>query len=351
MQMNTTTTLTNSGINVAQDKNMNILVIGGAGYIGSHQVKTLCDKGYQVTVLDNLNTGFLSAIDSRATFIQGDIRDLDCIRSILIGKKIQAVMHFAALSLVGESCEHPLAYYNNNVHGMEVLLQAMLTTGVKKIVFSSSAAIYGKHELMPITEDYLPRPENPYGETKLAMEKMMQWVDAAHGIKSVALRYFNVAGASVCGTIGECHQPETHLIPILLQVALGKREAISIYGDDYATPDGTCIRDYVHVSDLAQAHILALEYLNSHKQSEIFNVGYGRGFSVQEIIDVARKVTSHTIPAIICPRRRGDPDQLIASNEKIRQVLSWQPEHDDIETIITSAYCFHRTHLNGFSQP
>ena len=327
---------------------MKVLVVGGAGYIGSHQVKSLCDQQYQVIVLDNLNTGFAQAVDNRAKFIKGDVRDYALVKSILEQGKITAVFHFAALSLVGESCEKPLDYYNNNVLGMEILLAAMRDAQVKKIIFSSTAATYGKHDIMPITEEYATKPENPYGETKLAMEKMMHWVDKAHGIKSVALRYFNVAGASACGNIGECHNPETHLIPIVLQVALGKKASIAIYGNDYNTPDGTCIRDYVHVSDLVDAHILALEYLNAHDRSEIFNVGYGKGFSVQEVIEVARKVTGHAIPSILHPRRAGDPDALIAANGKICKVLAWKPQFNNIEYIIKSAYDFHKTHLDGF---
>lgn len=321
---------------------MNILVIGGAGYVGSHQVKLLCDKGYNTFVFDNLNTGHIAAIDSRAIFIEGDIRDYEFLVTTLNDHKIDAVIHFAALSLVGESVLKPLDYYNNNVYGMEVLLKAMVTCDVKKIIFSSTAATYGIHEVMPIDETYITNPINPYGDTKLAMEKMMRWVSEAHGIKSIALRYFNVAGADVSATIGEAHNPETHLLPIVLQVATGKRESIAIYGDDYNTPDGTCIRDYVHVTDLVDAHLLALNYLGEVSSFDVFNIGYGHGFSVKEIIESARKVTGHKIPAIVHERRSGDPAYLVSSCEKIKDVLKWQPQFDNIEVIIESAYNWHK---------
>ncbi len=326
---------------------MNVLVVGGAGYVGSHQTKKLCDLNYNVVVVDNLNTGFEKMIDKRAKFYKGDIRNLQFIESVLKDEKIEAVFHFAALSLVGESVEQPLEYYDNNVYGMQVLLTAMKNTGVDKIIFSSTAATYGNHEVMPIDEEYSTNPTNPYGETKLAMEKMIKWAHMAYGIKYVALRYFNVAGASFDSTLGELHNPETHLIPIVLQVALGQRDAIKIFGDDYNTPDGTCIRDYIHVEDLVNAHIKALESIVADDNSDIYNLGYGHGFSVKEIIETSRKVTGHEIPAMIEPRRAGDPDQLIAKSKKAQEKLNWTPQYDDIEKIISSAYKFHENNIRG----
>jgi UDP-glucose 4-epimerase len=250
-------------------------------------------------------------------------------------------MHFAALSLVGESVTKPSEYYDNNVNGMLILLNCMKDCNVNKIVFSSTAAVYGDHEIMPITEDYSKNPTNPYGETKLTMEKMVKWFDVAYGIKYVTLRYFNVAGADADGFLGELHNPETHLIPIVLQVALNKRESIGIYGDDYNTGDGTCIRDYIHVSDLCEAHKLAVDYLFNTTESNFFNLGYGHGFSVKEIIDATRRVTNKEIKAVIEDRRAGDPAMLIASNDKVKEVLGWSPKYDDIDYIINTAYNFY----------
>jgi len=319
---------------------MNILIIGGAGYVGSHKTQLMCNNGYNVFVLDNLSTGHEDAIDSRATFINGDIRDFDLVCKILKENKIEAIIHFAALSLVGESVNKPLEYYDNNTYGMQVLLKAMVETGVDKIIFSSTAATYGDHKVMPITEDYLTNPTNPYGETKLAMEKMIKWTSEAHGIKYVSLRYFNVAGASLDSSLGERHNPETHLIPIVLEEVLGKREFLSIFGDDYDTPDGTCIRDYIHVLDLVSAHELALKYLVDGKESDIFNLGYGHGFSVKEIVDATEKVVNKKINTKIVPRRAGDPASLVASNDKVKKTLGWEPKYDDINVIISSAYDF-----------
>lgn len=245
---------------------------------------------------------------------------------------------------------NPLKYYNNNVHGTEVLLKVMINNDVKKIVFSSTAATYGEAEKMPITETDKTEPTNTYGETKLAMEKMMKWCDTAYGLKYVALRYFNVAGAHVSGSIGEAHNPETHLIPLILQVPLGKREFISIFGEDYDTEDGTCIRDYIHVTDLANAHILAVEYLREGKDSDVFNLGNGSGFSVKEMIESARRVTGHEIPAKICERRAGDPARLIASSKKAKEILNWEPKFTNVEEIIASAWKWHKNNPNGFSK-
>ena len=327
---------------------MTILVLGGAGYIGSHTVYALIEKGEDVVIVDNLETGYEGAIHPKARFYKGDIRDRAFIDSVFDKEEIDAVIHFAANSLVGESMTNPLKYYDNNVNGTKVLLQSMVAHGIDKIVFSSTAATYGEPENVPILETDKTEPTNTYGETKLSMEKMFKWTDKAHGLKYVSLRYFNACGAHESGSIGEAHNPETHLIPLILQVPLGKRESISIYGDDYPTHDGTCIRDYIHVTDLAQAHILAVEYLMKGNESNIFNLGNGIGFTVKEVIDTARKVTGHPIPAVVTPRRAGDPARLIASSDKAREVLGWNPCHADLEEIIASAWKWHSTHPQGY---
>lgn len=329
---------------------MTILVLGGAGYIGSHTVYALIEKGVDVVVIDNLETGHIEAVHEKARFYKGDIRDRAFVDSVLDKEKIDAVIHFAANSLVGESMVNPLKYYDNNVNGTKVLLQSMVAHGLDKIVFSSTAATYGEPEKVPILETDRTEPTNTYGETKLAMEKMFKWTDRAHGLKYVSLRYFNACGAHVSGKIGEAHSPETHLIPLILQVPLGQREYISIFGDDYDTSDGTCIRDYIHVTDLAQAHILAVDYLMKGNESNIFNLGNGVGFTVKEVIDTARKVTGHEIPARIAERRAGDPARLIASSDKARQVLLWKPEHADLEEIISTAWNWHKNHPNGYNR-
>lgn len=327
-----------------------ILVCGGAGYIGSHAVYQLIEKGEEVVVVDNLETGHIESVHKQAKFYNVDIRNEEELNKVFKENNITEVIHFAANSLVGESMTNPLKYYNNNVHGTEVLLKVMINNNVKKIVFSSTAATYGEVEKMPITENDRTEPTNAYGETKLAMEKMMKWCDTAYGLKYVALRYFNVAGAHVSGTIGEAHNPETHLIPLILQVPLGKREFISIFGDDYDTEDGTCIRDYIHVTDLANAHILAVEYLRAGNSSDIFNLGNGNGFSVKEMIEAARRVTGHEIPAKVCERRAGDPARLIASAEKAKKILKWEPKFTNVEDIIASAWNWHKNNPNGFSK-
>lgn len=327
---------------------MNVLVIGGAGYIGSHAVNKLVKKGYAVSVLDNLITGHREAVDASAKFYLGDIRDKKILNQIIQEDSIEAIFHFAASSLVGESVEQPLKYFNNNVVGMEVLLEAMQENDVKKIIFSSTAAVYGEAEASLITEVEPKQPTSPYGESKLMMENMIKWCDLAYGIKFVSLRYFNVAGALRTGEIGEDHDPETHLIPIVLQAALGQREAITIFGDDYNTPDGTCIRDYVHVEDLIEAHILSLEYLNQHNDSQIFNLGSSTGYSVKEIVDASRKVTGKDIPAIMGERRAGDPAKLVAASEKAREILGWQPAYETIEDIIQTAWNWHKANPAGY---
>ena len=329
---------------------MSILVLGGAGYIGSHAVYQLIDQGYDVVVVDNLQTGHQLAVHPKATFYQGDIRDKDFLTNVFSKENIEAVLHFSANSLVGESMQKPLVYYDNNVYGTQVLLQVMNEFHVKHIVFSSTAATYGEPEQVPINESMPTNPTSAYGETKLAMEKMMHWAEVAYDLKYVSLRYFNVAGARDSGEIGEDHQPETHLIPIVLQVALGQREHIAIFGDDYDTPDGTCIRDYIHVEDLIDAHILALQYLKSGGQSEIFNLGSNQGFSVKEIIETAREVTGHPIPAKISERRPGDPSTLIAASDKAKKVLGWKPSRTDIQQIINDAWNWHQNNPSGYKK-
>ena len=327
---------------------MAILVLGGAGYIGSHTVYELIDAGREVVVADNLQTGFRAAVHPKAKFYRLDIRDKAALDTLFQAEHIDGVIHFAASSQVGESMSNPLKYYDNNLGGTMVLLRSMVEHGVDKIVFSSTAATYGEPERVPILESDKTVPTNCYGETKLSMEQMMGWVSLAHGLKYVALRYFNAAGAHPSGAIGEAHSPETHLIPIILQVPNGRREAISIFGDDYPTPDGTCIRDYIHVTDLAQAHILALDYLLAGGENNVFNLGAGVGFSGEGAVAVARKVTGHPIPQTVSPRRPGDPAQLVASSEKARTVLGWRPQYADLETIVASAWAWHKSHPNGF---
>ena len=328
--------------NFQKGEKMSILVLGGAGYIGSHTVFELVDKGEDVVIVDNLQTGHIEAINPKARFYKGDIRDREFLDSVFQKEDIEAVIHFAANSLVGESMNNPLKYYDNNLCGTKVLLESMVANKVDKIVFSSTAAVYGEPENIPILETDRTNPTNTYGETKLAMEKMFKWVDVAHGIKYVSLRYFNACGAHVSGKIGESHNPETHLIPLILQVPNGKREFISIFGEDYETKDGTCVRDYIHVTDLAQAHILAVKYLKNGNESNVFNLGNGVGFTVKEVIESSRKVTSHPIPAKIEQRRAGDPAKLIASSEKARKILGWKPEFNDLEKIISTAWNWHK---------
>lgn len=327
---------------------MSILVLGGAGYIGSHAVYQLIEQNFKVVVVDNLQTGHQQAVHQQATFYKGDIRDREFLKEVFSKEEILGVLHFAANSLVGESMEKPLKYFDNNVYGTQVLLDVMVEFGVKNIVFSSTAATYGEQMVMPITEEMPTIPTNAYGETKLTMEKLMKWCNSAYGVKYVSLRYFNVAGARSTGEIGEDHSPETHLIPVVLQVALGQREFISIFGEDYPTEDGTCIRDYIHVQDLIDAHILALRYLQNGGDSSIFNLGSSKGFSVKEIIEAARKVTGHPIPGKVMERRAGDPSELIASSEKAKQVLGWSPKRTSIHQIIQDAWNWHQGHPNGY---
>lgn len=327
---------------------MTILVLGGAGYIGSHTVYELIDNGEDVVIIDNLLTGHEEAVHPKARFYKGDIRDKEFLDSVFIKEKIDAVIHFAASSLVGESMEKPLKYYDNNLCGTKILLDSMVEHGIDKIVFSSTAAVYGEPERIPILETDKTEPTNTYGETKLSMEKMFKWIGKAHGLRYVSLRYFNACGAHVSGKIGEDHNPESHLIPLILQVPNGKREFISIFGEDYQTKDGTCIRDYIHVTDLAQAHILAVKYLQNGGESDIFNLGNGIGFSVKEVIETARRVTQNAIPAKVTPRRAGDPAKLIASSDKAKKVLGWKPQHAELDEIISTAWNWHKNHPDGF---
>ncbi|MEG0364327.1 MAG: UDP-glucose 4-epimerase GalE [Erysipelotrichales bacterium] len=326
-------------------ENNNILVIGGAGYIGSHQVKDLLNNNFNVYVLDNLSTGHRKMIDSRASFIEGDIRDYDLLCKVMKENMINAVMHFAAFSIVPQSVEQPLKYFNNNVYGFEVLLEAMEECSVDKLIFSSTAATYGEHKQMPIDENYSTNPTNPYGESKLIMEKMVKWQANASNLKYVVLRYFNVAGAAFDSSVGELHDPETHLIPIVLECALHKREFVSIFGNDYDTEDGTCIRDYIHVVDLCDAHTKSLDYLMQGNKSDTFNLGYGHGFSVKQIIESTQRVTKKDIPIRYDERRAGDPAILIASSLKAQKALNWSPKYNNIDIIIETAYKFYRKNI------
>ncbi|MCD8371757.1 MAG: UDP-glucose 4-epimerase GalE [Clostridia bacterium] len=327
---------------------MKILIVGGAGYIGSHNVRLFLDRGYEVVIVDNLNTGHMSAVDKRAKFYKCDIRDKAELKAIFEKEQPDGVVHFAALSLVGVSMKQPLEYFSNNVYGMQILLEVMKETGVNKIVFSSSAATYGDVEKMPITEDTPTNPINPYGETKLMMEKMMKWCDMAYGIHYVSLRYFNAAGAYDDSSIGEDHNPETHLIPLILQVPLGKRDHISVFGNDYDTRDGTCIRDYIHIMDLADAHVRAIEYLLKGGESQIFNLGTGDGQSVNEMIVAAEKAVGKPIKKEYAARRAGDPARLIASNKKAKDILGWEPKYS-LDKIMETAWLFHQKHPDGYN--
>lgn len=328
---------------------MAVLVTGGAGYIGSHTVAALHERGEEIVILDNLQQGHKEAVIAGKLYV-GDLRDAAVLNQIFQENKIDAVIHFAANSLVGESMKVPGKYYHNNVYGTLCLLEKMNEYGVSRIVFSSTAATYGEPDRVPIDEYDRTVPTNAYGETKLAMEKMMNWFDVAHGVKSISLRYFNAAGAHDSGKIGEDHRPETHLVPIVLEAALGKRPHVSVFGTDYATADGTCIRDYIHVSDLADAHVLAVDRLRSGADSAVYNLGNGQGFSVKEVIDTARKVTGKEIPAVYEARRAGDPAVLVASSERARTELGWKPSRDKLEDIIESAWKWHEARPNGYAE-
>lgn len=328
---------------------MSVLVLGGAGYIGSHMVKRLVQNNQDVVVVDSLVTGHRQAVDPKATFYQVDIRDKDALREVFQKENIEQLVHFAAFSIVPESVANPLKYFDNNTSGMITLLEVMKEFDVKQIVFSSTAATYGNPVHIPIKETDPQQPINPYGESKLMMEKIMDWADQADGIKWVALRYFNVAGAIEDGSIGEDHNPETHLVPIILQAANGQRDHIEMFGDDYNTPDGFNVRDYVHVIDLADAHILALKYLAEGNDSNQFNLGSATGFSVKEMVEAARKATGVDIKAQVGPRRPGDPDILVANSDKARDVLGWKPNYDNVEDIIKTAWNWTESHPNGYN--
>ncbi|HUE41891.1 MAG TPA: UDP-glucose 4-epimerase GalE [Chthoniobacterales bacterium] len=321
---------------------MKILVVGGAGYIGSVCAELLLDEGHSVSIFDNLSEGHRAAIDSRAQFIEGDLQDRQLVEKTLSKQKPDAVMHFAANALVGESMQNPSKYFRNNVANGLNLLDAMVAAGVQKIIFSSTCAIFGPPERLPIDETTPKQPINPYGESKLTFEKILRWYDQLHGLKFVSLRYFNAAGASA--KFGEDHRCETHLIPNVLKVALGAKANVEVFGTDYDTPDGTCIRDYIHIIDLAQAHILAL---NASK-SEFYNLGTGGGASVRQVIDSCRTVTGRDIDVVEKPRRPGDPPRLIATSEKIKRELGWKPQFQSLDAIIESAWKWHQKFPRGY---
>lgn len=321
-----------------------VLVTGGAGYIGSHAVLALKQAGYDVLILDNLVYGHQDLVEQvlQVEMIVGDTADRTLLDQLFSSYKIAAVMHFAAYAYVGESVSDPAKYYQNNVTGTLTLLEAMNAAGVKNFVFSSTCASYGVPKTNPIPEDHPQDPINPYGRSKYMVEQILDDFDHAYDLRSVRFRYFNACGADPEGRIGEDHNPETHLIPLVLQTALGKRDSISIFGTDYPTPDGTCVRDYIHVTDLADAHVLGLKYLLNGGETAIFNLGNGNGFSVREVIDVARQVTGRDIPAVECDRRPGDPPALVGSSEKARSILGWQPQYADLPTIIRHAWDWHQ---------
>lgn len=326
---------------------MAILVTGGAGYIGSVAVEDLVNRGESVVVLDNLVYGHRNAVKGQVSFYEGSIGDSKTVGKILEDHDIEACMHFSAYAYVGESVEKPEKYYENNVVQTVGLLNSLLKGGVRKFIFSSTCATYGEPQYTPIDEKHPQNPVNPYGWTKFMVERMLSDYDRAHEMKFVSLRYFNACGAS--SSCGEDHDPETHLIPLILFAAQGKRPSVSIFGDDYPTPDGTAIRDYIHVSDLSQAHILALEYLRKGGDSEFINLGNGNGYSVKEVVEAARKVTGREIEALVAPRRQGDPSRLVADATKARTVLGWDPKYPNIEDIIASAWRWHEGHPDGYN--
>jgi UDP-glucose 4-epimerase len=327
---------------------MKVLVTGGAGYIGSAVAEELARAGHQVVVLDNLSRGHREAVPKNTKLVVGELADRALLDQLLQSRAIDAVMHFAALIEAGESMKAPEEFFRNNTSNALTLLEAMLNANVTRLVFSSTAALFGNPDRTPIQEDDPVHPTNAYGESKLLVERMLAWFYQIHGLRYAALRYFNAAGA-YSPDKGEAHQPETHLIPRILQVALGRTEHVTIFGTDYPTPDGTCVRDFVHVSDLASAHLLALEGLEKSSPL-IYNLGSGEGFSVRQVVEVAREVTGHAIPVIESPRRAGDPAVLIASSEKIRRELGWRPKFPDLKSIVESAWHWHRTHRNGYAR-
>ncbi|GAB5403985.1 MAG: UDP-glucose 4-epimerase GalE [Aureliella sp.] len=330
-----------------QGLSMNVLVIGGAGYVGSHTVRRLISDGHTVWVYDNLSRGHRAAVpDGR--LVEGELCDRKRLESVMAEKRIDAVMHFAAFALVGESVAQPAMYYQNNVTATLELLEAMRASGVSKIVFSSTTATYGQPSKMPIAETTPQLPINPYGFTKLVVEHALADYARAYGFGVAALRYFNAAGASPDGDIGEDHDPESHLIPIVLQTALGQRERIGIFGDDYKTPDGTCIRDYIHVDDLADAHDRALQLLEPGSNIQV-NLGTGVGQSVKDVVEACRRVTGHAIPTVLEERRPGDPDELVADSSLAQRLLNWKPKYTDIESIVETAWRWHKSHPRGYA--
>jgi len=326
---------------------MKILVTGGAGYIGCHTVSLLQKEGHEVVVFDNLVYGHKEAVF--CPLVVGDLLDKKAVRKVLEENEFTAVIHFAAYALAGESMSKPGKYFENNILGGLNLLEAMKDFGVKYIVFSSTCAVYGYPEKLPVTEESPLNPVSVYGESKLAFEKILRWYDEIYGIKNICLRYFNAAGADLEGRIGEDHQPETHIIPLAIKTALGQQKEFTLFGDDYPTPDGTCIRDYIHVLDLASAHIKALEFLQKENQSDIVNVGTGNGYSNKQILEMVKKISGADFPVKIAPRRPGDPVAIWADNKKIKKVLGWQPKYSDLETIIRSAWKWHKVHPRGFN--
>jgi UDP-glucose 4-epimerase len=325
---------------------MKILVTGGAGYIGSHTVKELQNQKHEVTVFDNLIYGHKQAVN--CPLVKGDLLNKESIKAVFKKYQFDAVIHFAAYAQAGESMTDPAKYFENNIQGGLNLLESMRESGVKNLVFSSTCAIYGYPDKLPVGEDESKKPVSVYGESKLSFEKILAWYDQIFGIKNVCLRYFNACGDSLDSSIGEDHRPETHIIPVAMEVALGKREKFQIFGDDYPTTDGTNIRDYIHVLDLASAHILALKYLIKKKKSNFFNVGTGQGYSNKQILDMVKKVTQKDFPVLIAPRRPGDPAQIFADNRKIKKELGWSPQFSDLETIVKSAWDWHRLHPKGY---
>ena len=326
---------------------MNVLVTGGAGYIGSVVSTELLHAGHCVTILDSLIKGHRKAVPPGAELVVGDISDRALVERVLTESRVEAVMHFAAFIEAGESMKVPETFFRNNTASALSLLEAMLARGVKRFVFSSTAALFGDPKRLPISEDDELAPTNAYGESKLLVERMLDWFNRIHGLQFAALRYFNAAGATV--DVGEDHHPESHLIPLVLQVAMGKRANVSLYGTDYPTPDGTCVRDYVHVVDLAAAHLLALDALSAGRPRVVYNLGNGQGFSVKQVVEVARRVTGHAIPVVEAPRRPGDPATLVASSERIRRELGWTPRYPELEAIISSAWAWHQRNPQGYN--
>jgi UDP-glucose 4-epimerase len=324
-----------------------ILVLGGAGYIGSHMVKCLLQHGEDVLVMDTFEKGYRAALVGGAV-VEGDLRRREDLDGVFRKYSVECVMHFAAYAAVGDSVRNPAVYYENNVVGCYVLLEAMRAHGIKKMIFSSSAATYGEPREIPIPESHPKEPTNPYGETKLVMEKMLRWYDGPYGIRSISLRYFNAAGADPEGQIGEDHEPEEHLIPVALLATLGKRDRLSVFGDDWPTPDGTCIRDYVHVCDLAEAHWLALNALRQGAGSTAYNLGNGQGFSVKSVVGIVEKVTGRKVPIQFVGRRPGDPARLVASSERIRTELGWRPKYPELETIVQHAWAWRKANPDGY---